>query len=139
MADFVLRRLIHRAMGGQRDHINRHPASTFAQALGHQLGQEGIDVAFERIQVAALAGQVPQQVGPEGAPSNWSQAWCPESLAAAAKTTHSRSRLCMAPGIVRGQVPRVRRVLCFSSPDMVIATCSTTESVPIHLGDAPPS
>ena len=93
MADFVLRRLIHHAMGGQRDHINRHPASTFAQALGHQLGQEGIVVAFERIQVAALAGQVPQQAGPEGAPSNWLQAWYPASPAAAAKTTHSRSRL----------------------------------------------
>jgi hypothetical protein len=59
-AALVVMGLLHRAMGGQRDHIHSPPASMFAHALGHQPRQERIEMACERLKVTALAGQVAQ-------------------------------------------------------------------------------
>jgi hypothetical protein len=63
-ADLVVMRLIHGAMVGERDQIHRHSAPKFPQALGNLLGQEVIEMAFERIKVAELAGQGAQHGRP---------------------------------------------------------------------------
>ena len=73
-------------------------------------------MAVKRIQVAALTARLPNTVGPDGAPSSWSQAWCTESPAAAAKTnTRNKARLSMAPGMFRGKVSRVLIVNVYTS------------------------
>jgi hypothetical protein len=59
-ADFVVMCLLHGAMVRQRDQIDSDAAAALAQALRDQLGQEGIDLPFECIEVAELLGQCPQ-------------------------------------------------------------------------------
>ena len=65
-AALILMGLLYGPVVGQGDHINGHTAPAFAQALGHQLGQEIIALAFERIKGAELGGQDAQHSRPRG-------------------------------------------------------------------------
>jgi hypothetical protein len=49
-------RFVYGAMIRQRDQVDGDATPPVAQALGKQPGQEGIDLAFEGIEVAELLG-----------------------------------------------------------------------------------
>ena len=55
--DFLVLRLGHRAVVGQGDHIDGDESPAFARAVGDQPCQEGIDLAFECLEVVELIGQ----------------------------------------------------------------------------------
>ena len=59
-ANFILMGLVHGAMIGQFDQIDGDATAPFAQAVGHQTGQQDIERRFELIEVMELPSQVAQ-------------------------------------------------------------------------------
>ena len=115
-ADFVSMGCSHGAMVGQCDQIEGHMASTFAQALGDQARQQRIDVPFEPIKVAELAGQCAQHGGCRRSAFELVTGLMDREPSGSGKTkTCIRSRLRMAPGMLRGKVSRVLIVNLYTS------------------------